>query len=86
MRRNTALTIAKYEWDGIMELPKVKKVFGLGPFNSIDDFASRVYGAKFKFSVHMTDEEGFIYTIVGNIKKGEVLMVEQVNDIFKVLK
>jgi len=86
MRRNMALTITKFELGEIMELPKVKKVFGLGTFNSIDDFGSRVYGAKFKFTVHMTDEEGYIYTLVGNIKKGEVLMVEQVNEVFRVLK
>ena len=86
MTRNKAVTITRGEWFEIMELPKVKKTFGLGLFNNMDEFASRIYGAKFKYSVHMSDEEGFIYTLVGNIKKGEVLMVQESNGVFKVLK
>lgn len=86
MRRNFAQSITKGEWLEIMDLPEVKSTFGLGAVYNVDDFAGRIYGAKFPYEIHMSDDEGVTYTLVGNIAKGEVLMVDCLNGVFKALK
>ncbi len=81
---NKALTITRDEWKEIMLLPEVDKVFDIKGRESIDDFASRIYGAKYVYDT--TDYDGSIYTLVGEYEKGEVLMLERYLGSFRLLK
>lgn len=82
MRHNKAQNISRGDWWEIMEHPLVKKLFNVRNFERWDDFANRVYGARFVIE----DEIGQpieIFTLVGRIGKGEVLTLERVNGEFK---
>ena len=86
MRRNMAQTITKQEWEKIMQLPEVQATFDIRVLDDLNDFAGRIYGAKFNFEMIMPEEEEIIYTLVGEISKGEVLVLNQVNDVLRAMK
>jgi len=86
MIRNKALTITKVEWEKIMQLPEVQETFDISSLNNLNDFAGRIYGAKFKFDMIAEEDEEIIYTLVGEVAKGEVLVLNKFNGVLKAMK
>jgi len=81
MRSNKGQTINQREWNEIMAQPVVEKFFEIRSFERWDDFAARVYGAKFMIDDGIS-ETYILYTLVGEYNKGDVLMLKRVNGHF----
>lgn len=78
MKHNRAQNITRREWHEIMVHPLVGKTFSVRSHEYWDDFAGRVYGAKFVINDGLHDTY-MLYTIVGEYGDGEVLMLKRVN-------
>lgn len=81
---NKALTITRDEWKEIILLHEVDKTFEILGRESIDDIAGRIFGAKYVNDG--ADYEEVYYTLVGDYKKGQVLMLERSNRTLKALE
>jgi len=77
MRHNKAQNITRREWHEIMVHPFVVKFFEVKGHEYWDDFAGRVYGAKFLINDGLHDPY-IVYTLVSENGESEAIRLKRI--------